>query len=188
MQSVVEQVSMLVEDACKSDTNVLGYPIWSHHIVHVVRYARLLAKSRGYDEELAELGALLHDYAAIKDNSLAEEHHVYGAKEAGDILSSLGYPKDKIELVKIAIIQHRGSRPVKTRSGEGQILADADAMAHFDGIPSLLYYQYVKGKKSIDEGVRWLRGKLENSWKKLSPEAKLAVKEKYEASLKILAL
>jgi hypothetical protein len=39
----------------------------------------------------------------------------------------------------------------------------------------------------IDEGMKWLRRKLERSWNKMVPEAQEITKEKYEAAMKILA-
>jgi hypothetical protein len=38
----------------------------------------------------------------------------------------------------------------------------------------------------IDEGINWLRKKLQRSWNKMIPEAQELVRDKYEAALKIL--
>lgn len=131
MEQVVNAVADLVESACKRETNHFGYGIWKHHVVHVVRFSRELAARAGADPEVVEIAALLHDYAEIKDYSLAEEHHLHGAAEAEKVLRALGYPEAKIEQVKTCIYCHRGSVPVEKPSKEAICVADADAMAHF---------------------------------------------------------
>ena len=63
----MEQVSDLVERECKKETNYFGYGIWSHHILSVVKYSRLLAKKLNANIQVVELAALLHDYSSIKN-------------------------------------------------------------------------------------------------------------------------
>ena len=70
---------------------------------------------------------------------------------------------------------------------EAICLASADAMAHIDQVPSLLYLVFVQMKMGIDEGTAWVREKLERSWGKLCPEARGMMQEKYEAAQKLLA-
>ena len=96
-EQMIKKIERIVEDACKSDSNAFGYGIWSHHIVYVVKCAKQLAEKLSADSEIVEIAALLHDYAGIKDCTLAEEHHIYGAVEAERILIEFNYPKDRIE-------------------------------------------------------------------------------------------
>lgn len=56
----------------------------------------------------------------------------------------------------------------------------ADAVSHFDRVPSLLYLAYAERKMSIEDGVKFVRAKLERSYNKLSDESKEIYKEKYE--------
>jgi hypothetical protein len=42
-QALIHNLSIIVEDACKSDANVFGYGIWSHHIRPMIPVARRLA-------------------------------------------------------------------------------------------------------------------------------------------------
>lgn len=81
---MIGEIERIVEDACKSDSNAFGYGIWSHHIVYVVKYAKQLAEKLSADSEIVEIAALLHDYAGIKDSTMAEEHHIHGASEIKD--------------------------------------------------------------------------------------------------------
>lgn len=65
-------------------------------------------------------------------------------------------------------------------SKEELCVADADAISHFDSVPSLLYLAYVERKMNIEEGVQFVKAKLERSYNKLSDESKEFYKEKYE--------
>lgn len=184
--SIISHIRDVVKTACYDDTNTFGPGIWDHHIVHVVRHGKRLAEQRQADEEVVELAALLHDYAGIKNPDWIKEHHIHGANEADQLLSELNYSREKIELVKACILCHRGSVPHEKTSVEAECLADADAMAHFDSVPSLFYYLFTSTEKNIDEAAQWLSAKLERSWNKLSPFAKTISREKYEACQLVL--
>ena len=55
----------------------------------------------------------------------------------------------KIEKVKHCIHAHRGSKPIKRETVETDCVASADAMAHLDNIPSLLYFAFVRLKMNV---------------------------------------
>lgn len=176
---MVEEIERIVEDACKSDSNLYGYGIWSHHIVYVVKYAKLLAEKLNADMEIVEIAALLHDYAGIKDSSMTKEHHIHGAAEAERILNEYGYPEDRIQKVKDCILTHRGSVLMERLAPEAECIASADAMTHVFQIPSLLHLAYVNHGLGIDEGKEWVLNKIERSMKKLCPEAREMIYEQY---------
>ncbi|MFA6548252.1 MAG: HD domain-containing protein [Candidatus Magasanikbacteria bacterium] len=179
---MIKKIAKMVELACKQKTNYFGYGAWTHHIVSVVKYAKLMAKKINADEEVVEIAALLHDYAGIKDYKLYEDHHLHGAELAERILKKFNYPQNKIEQVKHCILSHRGSKVTKKLTKEALCIADADSMAHFDSISSLFYLAFSSHKMNTDEANNWLVQKLERSWKKLSPQAKNIIKNKYKAS------
>jgi hypothetical protein len=129
---------------------------------------------------------LLHDYASIKDESLYRNHHLHGPLEAERILRELDYPEGKIHAVKQSIASHRASIDAERATPEAVCLASADAMAHIDQVPSLLYLAFVRFDMSIDDGTNWVREKLERSWQKLCPEAQAMMKDRYEAALVLL--
>jgi len=183
---MIKEIEKIVENACKQKTNYFSYRIWPHHIIYVVRYAKLMAKKLGANEEIVEVAALLHDYAGIKDYKLYEDHHLHGAKLAEQILKKFDYPQNKIEQVKHCILCHRGSKPGEKLTKEALCVADADSMAHFDATSSLFWLAFSRHKMNVDEANNWLRQKLERSWNKLSPQAKEIVKDKYEASKLLL--
>ena len=188
MKLVIKEIEKIVEEACKAETNVFGYGIWTHHITQVVKISKKLAGQFNADPEIVEISALLHDYAGIKDHTLHKEHHIHGIIEAEKILGKLNYPSKKIELIKHCIENHRGSVKNDKRSPEAECLANADAIAHIENVPSLLCLAYAKFEMEIDEGVEWVRKKLERSWNKLNPDMKIIIKDKYDATIKILRI
>jgi len=183
---MIHDIEQMVEQVCKQKTNIFSYTIWTHHIVAVVQNAKQLAKRVGADLEIVELAALLHDFASVKDKNLYKDHHINSAIEAEKILRSFDYPAEKIAAVKHCIETHRGSIEEQRRSLEAECVASADAMAHIQNVPALLYSAYTQRGMDIDKGTVWLRRKLERSWNKMIPEAQELMKEKYEAALKIL--
>jgi HD superfamily phosphodiesterase len=185
-EQIINSIEKLVKEACLSKTNAFGPGIWTHHIVFVVKYSKMLAQMLGADQEIVEIAALLHDYAGIKDSSCSKEHHIHGAIEAEIILKAFNYPDDKIEKIKQCILSHRGSVIVQKDSPEEICVASADAMAHIDQVVSLLYAAFNELGMSIDDGKTWVREKLKRSWNKLCPEAQNIVTHKYECALEIL--
>jgi len=105
---------------------------------------------------------------------------------AYDLLSKLSYDEEKILLVQKCITNHRGSITLEKSSPEELCVADADAISHFDSIPSLLYLAYVERQMSIEEGTAFVKGKLERSYKKLSEPSKIIYKDKYHQVMEML--
>ena len=184
----IKQISDLVERECKKKSNYFGYGIWSHHIISVVKYAKLLAKKLNADIEVVELAALLHDYSSIKNKDFYEKHHIHSAKLAEEILIEFDYSKDIIEKVKNCILNHRSSQINNRKTIESKIVADADSMSHFDNIGSLFYLAFFSHGMGIDEGNDWLINKLKQGWNKLSlEESKESIKPKYGAAMLLLS-
>jgi uncharacterized protein len=182
---MIQAIGNIVERACNQDANVFGYTFWSHHIIPVVKYANMLAKKLGADEEVVEIAALLHDYAGICDVELHKDHHVHGARMAEELLKTYDYPQEKIEMVKKCILCHRGSVVKKKDTPEQECVASADAMAHIDQAFSIFLFRCKFRGLNIDESITWLNAKIERSWAKLCPEAKDMISERY-VSLKSL--
>jgi len=179
--SIVEKVSELVETACKQETNFFGYAAWTDHILSVVKYAKLLAKKLGADEEISELAALLHDYASVSKKEWYPDHHIHGARLAREVLVPFQYPDEKIKIIEQSILSHRGSKSITRESVEAEVLASADAMAHFDNLHSLFYLAFKVRGLGVQEGTEFVLHKLDRSWNKLIPEAQQIVQPQYEA-------
>ena len=174
---IIEDLKKEVYIRANKESNKFGIGVY-YHIEAVVKNAITLSDKYGADKEVTIIAAWLHDIASITDYALYEEHHKYGAIIAEELLKKYDY--DKIELVKKCIINHRGSVVKEKMSLEEQIIADADAISHFDNIPSLLYLAYVRKNMGINEGKDFVRNKLERSYNKLSKRSKEFYKDKYK--------
>ena len=69
-----------------------------------------LAKKYKADIEIVELGALLHDIAMPSELGPREEHNIYGAEIAEELLTKFNYPEDRKNRVKECVLRHRGSK------------------------------------------------------------------------------
>lgn len=182
---ILEYLQNEIYIRCKKPSNKFGMGCY-YHIEAVVRNGETLAQKYGADKEVVMIAAWLHDIASITDYSLYENHHIYGAEIANDILSELSYDKSKIPLVQACIRNHRGSVCIDKNSVEELCVADADAISHFDSVPSLLYLAYVERKMGIEEGIQFVKQKLERSFGKLSMESKEYYKNKYQQVMEML--
>lgn len=188
----MEEISQILEEEikrrCDSQTNSFG-PTAFHHIQSVEENAVFLADHmQNVDKQVVTTAAWLHDIASVTDKKYYPEHHIYGAQMAEDILKKLHYPEEKIPLVKQCILNHRGSVLKEKLSKEEKIVADADAISHFDNVPELFYLAFhVKGY-TYEEGRDFVKHKLQRSYHKLSEESKQIYKEKCEKVMKIFGV
>ena len=175
------KVIEIVKEECKKNKRYTNN-VWESHISVVLKYAKFLAKELKADTEVCQLAALLHDFGSLKFGE--ENHEITGQAEAQKILSNLDYSQKLIDQVKECINSHRGSKDIKPKTLEAKIVANADAMAHFNSIPALLRIGLNKYDKNERLATNWVLEKLEKDWtKKLTiPEAKTMVQEKYYAA------
>ena len=180
---------LIKEEVIKRDKESIktkGYSMYEEHIKYVVENATKLARKYNEDIEVVELAALLHDIAVISEIGDREEHHINGSIIAEELLTKYNYPKDKIEIIKSCILKHSADIECKRDTQEEEIIADADAMSHFDNI-TLLYITAVKRKgNNIKEVTLWIKKKLEKDYNKLSERTKLELKDKYKNIMKVL--
>ena len=181
-----EKIYGEVRKRCELPANVYGTGAWDHHIKIVYELAKQYASDYGADQEIASLAALLHDVASVTNVKFTDEHHTIGAQIAEELLLKENYPKDKIALIKKCILNHRGSKLADKTTPEEICVADADAMAHFYNIPSLLSMVYREKQLSIDECRKYVMDKLERSYNKMSEKGKKLIKKQYAAAKEIL--
>lgn len=186
MSEITEKIKQELLIRCEKSKEKDGYDFWDEHIKYVVENARKLAKQYGADIEIVELGALLHDIAMPSEYGEREEHHIYGAEIAEQLLAELEYPKDRIERVKNCVLNHRGTKDRPRNTIEEQCVADADAIAHFDCIPTLFALAYKEMNLSIADGKEYIRKKLERDYNKLSPKTREILKGRYENIINVL--
>ncbi|MDD5290930.1 MAG: HD domain-containing protein [Patescibacteria group bacterium] len=185
-KKIRQKVKKLVKDACYSAHNHFSYTDWPYHILPVVDHSLYLGRKLKADLEVLELAAYLHDYAGILDYRLYKKHHLHGARLAGKILAELGFSKEKIKKVQECIISHRGSIRLEHKSKEARILASADAMSHITEFFDMCYLTFNIHKYETLEGAKWLKAKLERSWRKTMPAGKKLIEADYEQGLKII--
>jgi uncharacterized protein len=183
--NVVSEVKKFVEKESKKPGSKYGYEPFRCHFFQVAEYAGNLAEKLGGDKEIVLLAAWLHDIGSIIYGR--KDHHLTGAKIAEEKLKELGYPENKIKLVKKCVQNHRGSKNNKRESIEEKIVADADAMSNFDNIPGIFKAAFIYEGKSQDEAKESVKKKLQNKWKKLHfKDSKIAIKPKYQAAMLLL--
>lgn len=176
-----------VKNRCMLPSNIYGPSTFKHHIELVYKIARDNSLIYNANKDIVSLAALLHDIAAITSKDYIEEHHIIGAQIAEELLQKYNLDKDELKLIKKCILNHRGSKLNEKITNEEICVADADAMAHFHGIASLLRMVYVEKNMSVEEGLEFVSKKLERSYNKLSEKGKEIIKPEYEAA-KILLI
>jgi CHAD domain-containing protein len=98
------------------------------HFEDVERNTLALAKMRNLDLEIAELIAWLHDIARIKYGFKGKKHAKEGRKESERMLEELSFDKETIQIVAIAIGNHR--RKNRVDDAYSELIKDADCLSH----------------------------------------------------------
>ena len=141
---------------------------FQYHVVPVVKNALLLSEKLNADKDVVEMASYLHDVAKRlgKKNNIQEyvkknEHHIEGEIFTRRFLKDKGYEEEFIEKVAHCVLAHRGRAQPNPETLEAEIVACADAMAHFDTF-LVLFYRFVKDsdnnkEKAIED--------IEKKWK-----------------------
>jgi len=177
-EKILEQVRVNTQQTCYSSIN--HYPgIYNNHLVSVVKHAKELALDYGVDPIMMQIAAWLHDIGSVLHGR--KDHHITGAKIADELLTTLGYDREKIEIVKNCILKHRGSQKLKPETDAELILAEADALANLDS-PGVLYnISLVCENKTPQESDAAVWEKVQNKWAQISLRNKHRVLDKYNA-------
>lgn len=88
---IIAYLEQEIKTRCESPHNFFGMGCY-YHIKAVVKNAELLCDQYGADKEVVIIASWLHDIASISNYEWYGEHHIYGAKMAGDILEGFNYP------------------------------------------------------------------------------------------------
>lgn len=181
---LIKKIKTFVEGELKKPDSHYGYEPFPYHLIPTVNYAKELSSRLGGDKEVIIISAWLHDIGSANHGRV--DHHISGAKIAEKKLKELKYPKDKINLVKKCILNHRGSQNNTRKSIEEKIVAEADTMSNFDNIAGIFKAAFVFENKDQGEAKRSALQKLKRKYKQLHfKESKMLIKPKYEA-VKIL--
>lgn len=183
--NIIKEVKKFVKEESLKPESKYGYEPFVFHFGPTVKYAEKLAEKLGADKEAVVIAAWLHDIGSIMKGR--KDHHITGAKIAGKKLKELGYPKEKIELVKKCILNHRGSQKKKPGSLEEKIIADADALSNFNNIAGIFKAAFIYENLNQGQAKESVRRKFKNKWEQLNFESsREIIRPKYEAAMTIL--
>lgn len=170
----IKKIEKLVKDRFEEND-------WKYHIVFVIKYAKKLAKIYETDEDIVELAAILHDIGRARIEN-DEKHHIVGVAEAEKILKDFNYSEDVIKEIEHCIESHRRNVGPTPKTIIAKIIANADAMAHFDALPVFFYWKGKRGNK-FEDILNWADNKIKDDWEKkiTLPAAKKMMREKYKA-------
>lgn len=171
---------------CSKPANIFGIRLYKH-FCDVVSIGKALSEKYGADPEIVMIAGWLHDIASATDKSMIENHQIFGAKIAEDILKQLDYDADKTAHVVACIKNHGGSKPREKRTIEEMCVADADAAAHFYDVPSLLYMAFNVNNLDENKGAEFVKNKLTRSYNKLSDKSKEMFKNIYDCDIAALS-
>ncbi len=178
--NTIEEVKKFVKEECKKPSSKYGYEPFVFHFAPTVKYAKKLADKLGGDKEVIVIASWLHDIGSIVYGR--KDHHLTGTKIAEKKLQELDYPKEKIELVKKCILNHRGSKQNGRKNLEEKIVAEADTLSNFDNLSGIFKAAFVYEGKTQGEAKKSVKEKLEKKWKQLHfQDSKKLIKPKYEA-------
>ncbi len=136
-----------------------GYP----HIERVERLALWIASHYGnlVDRELLIIATLLHDIGRFAYRANKVNHALISAEIAENILKCLGYPKDRIDLVKEIIKSHSYSLNITPKSIEAKILSDADKLDALGAIGiARVFIHSARINRSLKEALNHFKEKI----------------------------
>ena len=110
---IIDHCQSEVLSRCKKPTNKFGMGCY-YHIESVVQNAALLSEEFGADKEIVMIASWLHDIASVTDYSMYEEHHIYGARIAGELLKKFDYDPAKSRLSRTAFATTKEVYPSKS--------------------------------------------------------------------------
>jgi uncharacterized protein len=176
---ITEAVREYVSNECKSSRNALGPGFLSEHLSVVADYGLRLAGTLAADREIVELGAWLHDIAAVQDIAALPRHPCLGVDIARTLLQQNGYPSERIERVSRCILSH--SVPVQIGGGapEDVCLSNADAMSLIARPAYWLYFVFKVRQLGYEEGKAWLLRRVESNWAALIEPARKIIGQEY---------
>lgn len=97
-----------------------------------------IAGEEGADIDVVLAAALLHDVGRSGENTLGVHHAELSAELATLILRGAGFPADKIDSVRRAVLEHSYSRGAKPSSVEACVVSDADKL---DALGAIGFYR-----------------------------------------------
>lgn len=173
-----------VKGACSN--SVLGREFYENHIILVAHYGLKLAMATGADPEIVELAAYLHDFSYVMDHTDFIHHETKGMALAEKLLRQFNYSADKLEKVKLCILNHSTISRACSSSPEESCIANADVMSLI-ARPDY----WIKSSpltRQMQDNSRWYFEQIEKSWPYMMDSARAVVEDKYNELMRNASL
>ncbi|MFH1064109.1 MAG: HD domain-containing protein [Candidatus Woesearchaeota archaeon] len=125
MEQLIQQLLVEADKRIKKDDP-------SHDLDHASRVlsnSRHISSYEGGDLTIITPAALFHDVVTYpKDDPRSRKAAYESSLVAGEILSNMDYPREKIPLVMRAIVEHSYSAGIRPETLESKIVQDADRL------------------------------------------------------------
>lgn len=129
------------------------------------------------------VGAYLHDIYHLQTKN-HKIHEIKGAEFTEKFLKKYDITKERIELIRKCVLNHRGSKKRKRESIEEKIVSCADAMDHINRFEHMFYRK--SKAMEFEELIKWLKEKMKRGYKKVElKEGRKIIQKKYD-SIKII--
>lgn len=164
--------------------SAFGKGFYENHLLVVAQFGLRLARETGADLEIVELAAYLHDFSVVLDMKTLPDHKKKGVEIAENLLRHFNYPADKLEKVKLCILNHSSPASGESASLEEVCLANADIMSRIAKPDYWLNFYYSVLK--VGDGKSRYLDRINLEWPLLIESARDIIKEQYiQASKRI---
>lgn len=155
------------------------------HIIPVVNIALELSGELNAQHGIVETAAYLHDAGRVKFG--CRFHDRTGAWYTAIKLWEYDFPKQEATHIVQCVRTHRGTKEFPPKTLEAEIVANADALSHFEIALYEMGINY-SSTMSFRKTVDWLERKLVYDFghKLTLPKAKQMAQQKYEHNIKPL--
>jgi uncharacterized protein len=166
MQEMIKYVFEFIEKRDSTATKLkTRFPFrrLAGHCYRSYRWARRINEIEKGDNEIVEIGSLFHDIGKCVDSSV-EGHAREGARICADYLRSIGFDKNKIDVITHVVRNHIHTRKDEGMSLEQKIVRDADLLDEV-GAMTVLWDAMAAGaeqNQSYEIAYEMIRGAYEN--------------------------
>lgn len=177
---IIEELQLLVAAAFRLESKAFSDDFWQEQIDSMIKITRDLSREYGADEEIVLIATLLHHFSALKGPETTMGGGASFEDGAEALLSRLGYPEERIQIVKSCFAPYRKNNNSPATSAEITLMADAKAFAHIQALASLFLTVYKHMGLGQNPESERINRKLRQDWDRVSEIGKKVYKEKYE--------
>lgn len=172
---LADYIREYVKGECSNSS--LGREFYENHLILVAHYGLQLAMETGADPEIVELAAYLHDFSFVIDHTDFKQHEAKGMAIAEKLLKQFNYPQDKLEKVKLCILNHSSLTMAGEVSPEEACIANADVMSLIARPDYWINLSHLTSQ--VEDNSKWYYEQITKSWPLMMPSAKAIVEDRY---------